>query len=52
MQRCDWLRQVPPELGQRSDLVAYIDILPYYCQQLIFTVKSETVGKAATFNKV
>jgi hypothetical protein len=45
-------QQASPELGQKTDLVAYIDILPYYCQQLIFTVKSETVGKTATFNKV
>ena len=43
--------QVP--LGShKADLVVLLDKLPIYCQQLNFTIKSQTIGKAATFNKV
>ncbi|XP_013408473.1 alpha-catulin isoform X2 [Lingula anatina] len=41
-----------PVGGQRSELVAYLDKIPTFCQQLHFTIKSPTVGKTATFNKV
>ena len=36
----------------RSDLVAHLEQIPTYCQQLNFTTKSPASGKVATFNKV
>ena len=41
-----------PECPMRSDLVAHLEQIPTYCQQLNFTTKSPASGKVATFNKV
>lgn len=36
----------------KKELLDYVDQIPTYVQQLQFTVKNPTVGKAATFTKV
>lgn len=41
-----------PAGTHRTDLVSHLERLPILCQQLNFTLKSPTVGKSATFNKV
>ncbi|KAK2171063.1 hypothetical protein NP493_1106g00015 [Ridgeia piscesae] len=41
-----------PQGAHRTELLSHLDRLPTSCQQLMFTIKSPTVGKAATFNKV
>lgn len=43
--------QVPGGLNKK-DLLENLDRVPTYVQQLQFTVKNPTVGKAATFTKV
>ncbi|XP_031837129.1 alpha-catenin related isoform X4 [Nomia melanderi] len=43
--------QVPPG-PHKKDLLENLDRVPTYVQQLQFTVKNPTVGKAATFTKV
>ncbi|XP_014669905.1 PREDICTED: alpha-catulin-like [Priapulus caudatus] len=47
----EFLFQVPNG-PQKSDLQMYLDKVPPLIQQLLFTIKSPTIGKAATFNKV
>ncbi|XP_072047455.1 LOW QUALITY PROTEIN: alpha-catulin-like [Amphiura filiformis] len=41
-----------PDCPMLSDLVAHLEQIPTYCQQLNFTTKSPASGKVATFNKV
>ncbi|CAB3362211.1 Hypothetical predicted protein [Cloeon dipterum] len=41
-----------PQGGPKKELLAQLDGVPTHVQQLQFTVKISTVGKAATFNKV
>uniref|UniRef100_T1IXC7 Alpha-catulin n=1 Tax=Strigamia maritima TaxID=126957 RepID=T1IXC7_STRMM len=41
-----------PGGAQKKELLEYLDKVPTYVQQLQFTVKNPTVGKAATFTKV
>ncbi|XP_067120821.1 alpha-catulin-like isoform X1 [Centruroides vittatus] len=43
--------QVPGE-PPKKELLEYLDRVPTFVQQLQFTVKNPTVGKAATFTKV
>lgn len=41
-----------PAGSLKKELLDYVDQIPTYVQQLQFTVKNPTVGKAATFTKV
>ncbi|KAG1695753.1 Alpha-catulin [Nymphon striatum] len=41
-----------PGSPQKHELLEYLDKVPTYVQQLQYTVKNPTVGKAATFTKV
>ncbi|CAG0885352.1 unnamed protein product [Darwinula stevensoni] len=41
-----------PQGVHKKELLEFLDKVPTYVQQLQFTVKSSTVGKAATFTKV
>lgn len=45
------LKKVPAG-SLKKELLDYVDQIPTYVQQLQFTVKNPTVGKAATFTKV
>lgn len=45
------LLQVPSST-HKKELLEHLDRVPTYVQQLQFTVKNSTVGKAATFTKV
>ena len=47
-----WMWFQVPAGTHRTDLVTHLERLPILCQQLNFTLKSPTVGKSATFNKV
>ncbi|KAK2143373.1 hypothetical protein LSH36_848g00063 [Paralvinella palmiformis] len=47
----DFINLVPAGI-HKTELIAHLDRLPVLCQQLSFTIKSPTMGKAATFNKV
>lgn len=41
-----------PGSSEKNDLMPILDRIPIHCQQLQVLVKSPTVGKSATFNKV
>lgn len=41
-----------PAGPHKKELMEHLDQIPTYVQQLQFTVKNPTVGKAATFTKV
>ncbi|KAI8516675.1 Alpha-catulin [Branchiostoma belcheri] len=41
-----------PDGVHKAELLAHLDKIPTFCQQLNFTCKSPTVGKQATFTKV
>lgn len=41
-----------PGSAPKKELLAQLDGVPTHVQQLQFTVKTSTVGKAATFTKV
>jgi uncharacterized protein involved in propanediol utilization len=41
-----------PQGAPKKELLAQLDGVPTHVQQLQYTVKISTVGKAATFNKV
>ncbi|KAJ1525956.1 hypothetical protein ONE63_009141 [Megalurothrips usitatus] len=41
-----------PSSSHKKELLEHLDRVPTYVQQLQFTVKNSTVGKAATFTKV
>lgn len=48
-------RLVPPQVPSgthKKELLEFLDKVPTFVQQLQFTVKNPTVGKAATFTKV
>ncbi|ESO13189.1 hypothetical protein HELRODRAFT_105779 [Helobdella robusta] len=47
----EFSKQVP-QSSHKTELMCMLDSVPSYCQHLNFTVRSQTVGKAATFNKV
>lgn len=41
-----------PSGQHKNELLEFLDKVPTFVQQLLFTVKNPTVGKAATFTKV
>jgi hypothetical protein len=41
-----------PGSAEKNDLLNVLEKIPVHCQQLQVLVKSPTVGKSATFNKV
>nr|XP_054758263.1 alpha-catulin-like [Lytechinus pictus] len=41
-----------PDCQLRNELMMYLEQIPSHCQQLNFTTKSPSAGKASTFNKV
>lgn len=47
-----FLRFQVPAGTMKKELLEHLDKVPTYVQQLQFTVKEPTVGRAATFSKV
>ena len=48
---CMWSTIQVPAGVHKTELLADLDRLPIFCQQISQTIRAQTVGKAATFSK-